>query len=85
MAAEGPATKKVLAAMGRGLRERTGRGTWDATLHALEDTGRMAVHEHRLGRDSGEVLSPDERNRVLETLRRAAASDDPLDPGPPSS
>ena len=74
----GPKLKAVLSAMSRGLERRLGLGTWDAVVGGLVDTGVVAPAEGTL-RPSHHVLQPAVQDAIIERLRHAAASDEPLD------
>jgi hypothetical protein len=74
----GPKTKSVLSAMNRGLERRLGDGTWDAVMSELASAGVVAAPSAGL-RPRHQVLDMAARDAVVERLRSAAATDQPLD------
>ena len=74
----GPKLKRALSAMSRGLERRLGAGTWDAVIGGLVDAGVVAPAEGSL-RPSHRVLDPASREAIVERLRAAAASDEPME------
>ena len=78
IAEKGPKVKAALSHMSRGLDQRLGSGTWDAVVGGLETAGDVGPEEgailHRR-----HVLDREARNEIVDRLRAAAASDEPLD------
>ena len=74
----GPKVKPVLSAMSRGLERRVGAGTWDAVVGGLVEAGVVASAEGTL-RPSHRLLDIAARDAIVERLRAAAASDEPMD------
>jgi Golgi phosphoprotein 3 (GPP34) len=78
VAEAGPKPKAVLSAMSRGLRRRIGVGTWDALIAGLVDRGVLAPSTGGL-RAGHPVLDLASRTAIVERLRQAAASNEPMD------
>ena len=75
----GPKLKGILSHMDRGLNQRLGAGTWDATVGGLVEAGVLAAPGGRL-RSHHKALSPGGRQLIVDELRIAADSDSALDP-----
>ena len=78
VAEAGPKTKAVLSAMSGGLDRLLGMGTWDAVVAGLVEGGVVAPSSGGLW-PRHQVIDRAARDAVIERLRAAAASDDPLD------
>lgn len=78
IAERGPKVKAILSAMSRGLDARLGEGTWDALVSALESAGVLQPREGVIPRSN--VVDVAARDAVVERLRIAAASNEPLEP-----
>jgi hypothetical protein len=70
--------KPALSHMSRGLDQRLGLGTWDAVVDGLVRAGVLGPSEGNL-MPKHELLDPGPRDAIIERLRAAAASDDPMD------
>ena len=75
----GPKPKAVLSAMDRGLRRRRGNGTWDTLVGSLHERGIVAP-EGGKGRPRTRILDLRQRDAIVDRLRHAAATDEPIDP-----
>jgi len=73
----GPKLKSVLSAMDRGLERRVGHGTWDAVVQGLVADRVVAPADGRI-RPRHRVLDIAKRDEIVERLRAAATSDDPM-------
>jgi len=73
----GPKLKSVLSAMNRGLVRRLGSGTWDAVVRGLVAAEIVAPADGTV-RPRHRVLETAQRDEIIDRLRAAAASDDPL-------
>lgn len=71
-------TKAALSHMSRGLEQRLGAGTWDAVVGGLVETGVLGPESGGV-RPKHELLRPEIRDEIVERLRAAAASDEPMD------
>ncbi len=69
--------KSALSHMSRGLDQRLGVGTWDAVLGGLVAAGAVASDEGGIRRRYT-VLDVATRDSIVERLRAAAASDEPM-------
>jgi hypothetical protein len=78
LAEKGPKVKPVLSHMSRGLDQRLGVGTWDAVVGGLVQDGIVAPAEGGL-RPRHEVRDTAARDQIVQRLRTAAASDEPMD------
>jgi len=73
----GPKLKSVLSAMNRGLERRVGHGTWDAVVQGLVESHVVAPADGNI-RPRHRVLDTARRDEIVERLRVAAATDDPM-------
>jgi hypothetical protein len=73
----GPKLKSVLSAMNRGLVRRLGCGTWDAVVQGLVEAEIVAPADGTV-RPRHRLLDAGRRDEIVDRLRAAAASDDPL-------
>ena len=74
----GPKPKAVLSAMSRGLERRLDTGTWDTIVGGLVAAGVVSPAEGVL-RPSHRLLDAAARDAIVDRLRSAAASDEPMD------
>jgi hypothetical protein len=77
VAERGPKMKAVLSAMDRGLRRRTGHGTWDAVVTTLVRDGVLDAPVGRWPRRH--LRRPEVRAALLARVQAAASGDDELD------
>lgn len=75
---KGPKLKRVLRNMERGLADQLDLETWDAAVAGLVATGKVSIPTAGII-SRVEVLDASHRDQIIEGLRRAAASDAPLD------
>jgi Golgi phosphoprotein 3 (GPP34) len=73
----GPKLKSVLSAMNRGLERRVGHGTWDAVVQGLVAAEVVAPADGVI-RPRHRVLDAGRRDEIVQRLRAAAGSDDPM-------
>jgi hypothetical protein len=79
VAESGPSIATILSSMDRGLARRLGTGTWDAVMSGLLRDGVVTGRDRpRLPRY--ELVDVGVRDGIVQRLRTAAATDEPLEP-----
>lgn len=79
VAETGPRIAAIVSHMNRGLARRTNTGTWDAVMSALARHGIVTEH-HRPRPPRYELTDMGVRDRIVQRLRTAAATDEAPEP-----